>query len=63
MSEPTPANTPRMQVGVGLQTRDGDTEWHPCANDKEAWDLYSALTAIRPGALVWVGAVPAEESP
>lgn len=63
MSAVTPGDTPRHQIGVGVKTRDGDTQWHPCATREEAWDLYSVLTATMPGALVWVGAVPVEESP
>lgn len=63
MSEQPAGPTRRMQVGVGIQTRDGDTQWHPCANRDEAWATYRTLSATMPGALLWVGAVPADEEP
>lgn len=45
----------RGQLGVGVRTTGGETQFHPCATDSEAWDLYSVLTATMPGATVWVG--------
>lgn len=50
------------QLGVGVKTQGGETEFHPCATREEAWALYRILKDTRPGALVWVGKQDQEQS-
>ena len=43
------------QLGVGIAYPDGNTGFHPCDTDAEAWDLCHQLKAAHPQATVWVG--------
>ncbi|MFF7130419.1 hypothetical protein [Streptomyces sp. NPDC008240] len=43
------------QLGVGIAYPDGNTAFHPCESDAEAWDRYAEIKAANPQATVWVG--------